>query len=221
MSTITKEFTKEQLIEQARKNIEVLRGAAERIPGASDAAVIHLKLAEIALASIEAEPVSVNDDMAYAFHHAISDSSLGSDEVEEIKAGLRAAFANVTAPPAPVSVPDEVLKRLLPDAEKAEFWFEHDGKILFEGVKFNNAVFEACRAAMLQGVDSNSPVIPDCWCRTCRPVVLNDMRFVVCPDCGNKRCPRANDHKNSCTGSNEPGQEGSAYPASPQEVKGE
>ncbi|WP_260472480.1 hypothetical protein [Enterobacter hormaechei] len=69
--------------------------------------------------------------------------------------------------------------------------------------------------------DGNSPVIPDCWCRTCRPVVLNDMRFVVCPDCGNKRCPRANDHKNSCTGSNELGQEGSAYPASPQEVKGE
>ncbi|HIB5998776.1 TPA: hypothetical protein ACWXCA_001306 [Klebsiella pneumoniae] len=59
---------------------------------------------------------------------------------------------------------------------------------------------------------------PDCWCRTCRPVVLNDMRFVVCPDCGNKRCPRANDHRNACTGSNEPGQEGSAYPADPQEV---
>ncbi|HEP0662175.1 TPA: DUF551 domain-containing protein [Klebsiella pneumoniae] len=39
------------------------------------------------------------------------------------------------------------------------------------------------------------------------------MRFVVCPDCGNKRCPRANDHRNACTGSNEPGQEGSAYPA--------
>lgn len=67
----------------------------------------------------------------------------------------------------------------------------------------------------------NSPVIPDCWCRTCRPVVLNDMRFVVCPDCGNKRCPRANDHRNACTGSNEPGQEGSAHPDTPQEVKGE
>lgn len=60
---------------------------------------------------------------------------------------------------------------------------------------------------------------PDCWCRTCRPVTLNDMRFVVCPDFGNKRCPRANDHRNACTGSNEPGQEGSAYPAAPQEVK--
>lgn len=61
--------------------------------------------------------------------------------------------------------------------------------------------------------------VPDCWCRTCRPVVLNDMRFVVCPDCGNKRCPRANDHRNACTGSNEPSQEGSAYPDIPREVK--
>lgn len=67
----------------------------------------------------------------------------------------------------------------------------------------------------------NSPANPGCWCRTCRPVDLNDMRFVVCPDCGNKRCPRANDHRNACTGSNEPGQEGSAYPDTPQEVKGE
>ncbi|EED0304126.1 molecular chaperone DnaJ [Escherichia coli] len=58
MITITKEFTKEQLIEQAKKNIEVLRVAVERVPGAYDAAVIHLKLAEITLASLEAEPVN-------------------------------------------------------------------------------------------------------------------------------------------------------------------
>ena len=64
----------------------------------------------------------------------------------------------------------------------------------------------------------NPPANPGCWCRTCRPVDLNDMRFVVCPDCGNKRCPRANNHRNACTGSNEPGQEGGAYPAAPQEV---
>lgn len=66
----------------------------------------------------------------------------------------------------------------------------------------------------------NSPVIPECSCRACRPVTFADSRFVVCPDCGNKRCPHANDHRNACTGSNEPGQEGSAYPAAPQqEVK--
>lgn len=58
---------------------------------------------------------------------------------------------------------------------------------------------------------------PDCWCCTCRPVTISDMRFVVCPECGNKRCPHANDHRNACTGSNEPGQEGSAYRAAPQQ----
>ncbi|EGU1659370.1 hypothetical protein JFT29_000283 [Escherichia coli] len=62
---------------------------------------------QIALVSLEAEPVAVNDDMAYAFHHALSDSSPGADEVEEIKAGLRAAFANVTVQPVLI-VPDEM-----------------------------------------------------------------------------------------------------------------
>ena len=97
-----------------------------------------------------------------------------------------------------------------------------------------NEGWNACRAAMLKAQPQNAPQnipeiipgwipvseqMPDCWCLTCRPVVLNDMRFVVCPDCGNKRCPRANDHRNACTGSNEPGQEGSAYPDTLQEPK--
>jgi len=34
----------------------------------------------------------------------------------------------------------------------------------------------------------------------------------LCPDCGNKRCPRAAFHENACTNSNEPGQLGSDYP---------
>lgn len=135
-------------------------------------------------------------------------------------------------PPAPV-VPDERDKTV--DAD--------DHPLLWS---FNEG-WNACRAAMLEqqlvdrvdeksltsinpapdlvslqkkaeSIIGNYPGIPDCWCRTCRPVVLNDMRFVVCPDCGNKRCPRANDHRNACTGSNEPGQDGSAYPAAPQEV---
>lgn len=46
-----------------------------------------------------AEPV-VTDDMALAFHHAFTDGAIGSDEVEEIKTGLRAALANYAAPPA-------------------------------------------------------------------------------------------------------------------------
>ncbi|ENC2955706.1 hypothetical protein ABJV03_001262 [Escherichia coli] len=89
------------------------------------------ELARIALASLEAEPVAVNDDMAYAFHHALSDSSLGSDEIEEIKTGLRAAFANVTVQPVLI-VPDEI---------------EPDDSNTFDYVDGWNT----CRAAMLKG----------------------------------------------------------------------
>lgn len=35
--------------------------------------------------------------------------------------------------------------------------------------------------------------------------------LIVCPLCGNKRCPRATDHNLACTGSNDPGQSGSVY----------
>ena len=38
-------------------------------------------------------------------------------------------------------------------------------------------------------------------------------RMIVCPTCGNKRCPHATDHGYACTGSNEPGQMGSRYGA--------
>lgn len=57
----------------------------------------------------------------------------------------------------------------------------------------------------------------DCICHRC--IRENDLRsmvgwalslsvMVLCPDCGNKRCPRAEDHRFECTGSNEPGQVG-------------
>lgn len=36
-------------------------------------------------------------------------------------------------------------------------------------------------------------------------------RMILCEHCGNKRCPHANDHRNDCTNSNEPGQPGSNY----------
>jgi hypothetical protein len=33
----------------------------------------------------------------------------------------------------------------------------------------------------------------------------------LCPECGNKRCPKATYRSLACTGSNEPGQKGSRY----------
>lgn len=36
-------------------------------------------------------------------------------------------------------------------------------------------------------------------------------RMILCPSCGNKRCPKATDHELLCSGSNESGQLGSIY----------
>ena len=43
-------------------------------------------------------------------------------------------------------------------------------------------------------------------------------RMILCPECGNKRCPKATHHELPCTNSNEPGQPGSIY-TSPQPSK--
>lgn len=50
-----------------------------------------------------------------------------------------------------------------------------------------------------------------CSCFTCDGSPALRSRMYLCPLCGNKRCPRATDHRLACTGSNEPGQPGSAY----------
>lgn len=53
-----------------------------------------------------------------------------------------------------------------------------------------------------------------CWCQTCCKKETGEyhlFRMVLCPTCGNKRCPRATNHELKCTGSNEVGQKGSIY----------
>lgn len=73
----------------------------------------------------------------------------------------------------------------------------------------------------IQDVARSAFNIEGCMCQKCvheviskRPFPDNLMYpFIVCPDCGNKRCPKATFHDNDCTRSNEPGQEGSSYPA--------
>jgi ribosomal protein L32 len=55
---------------------------------------------------------------------------------------------------------------------------------------------------------------PPCECYNCMKDTdpaysINHM--IVCPECGNKRCPHATDHNNACTNSNESGQPGSRY----------
>ncbi|WP_288807583.1 hypothetical protein [uncultured Enterobacter sp.] len=148
-------FTKEQLIASAHARIEFaeMMLAGELEPLKQRTWSIELELARIALASLEAKPVSVNDDMTYAFHHAISDSSLGSDEVEEIKTGLRAAFANVTAPPAPASVPEWTNEQCLEFLSIAFRHAEIKGDLELDDIRLGVKMVNGSRAAMLQGAD--------------------------------------------------------------------
>ena len=53
--------------------------------------------------------------------------------------------------------------------------------------------------------------IEECWCESCKPNTMTDMRMILCQICGNKRCPHATNHNNECTNSNEPGQKGSSW----------
>ncbi|HGU0758080.1 TPA: hypothetical protein ACM62B_001396 [Klebsiella pneumoniae] len=200
---------RKQLIKKAQEQIEFCRHT--KITGEGRAHVNQCAaLFEIALAAMDSEPVAIIDQANLDYLRSGADADVWPPEREEMGDVLLYRHPQ----PAPV-VPE-----LRVDWQENEF----------------SAGWNACRAAMLAAAPQSpgsepatvpgkwipvSEQKPDCWCRTCRPVTLNDMRFVVCPDCGNKRCPRANDHRNACTRSNEPGQEGSAYPVAPQEVRGE
>ena len=50
-----------------------------------------------------------------------------------------------------------------------------------------------------------------CGCYACAGKPIMRTRMYLCGTCGNKRCPKATDHRNACTVSNEAGQPGSNY----------
>ena len=71
-------------------------------------------------------------------------------------------------------------------------------------------------------LESQEPVTRYC-CHSCFKTsggVMLD-RMIVCPDCGNKRCPKASNHALKCTNSNDPNQVGSIYTHPPQHTEQE
>jgi Zn finger protein HypA/HybF involved in hydrogenase expression len=50
-----------------------------------------------------------------------------------------------------------------------------------------------------------------CHCYNCADPMTRLTRMIVCPKCGNKRCPHATNHNMDCTDSNAVDQEGSRY----------
>ena len=54
----------------------------------------------------------------------------------------------------------------------------------------------------------------ECWCHRCckeQTGYHHMFQMVLCPTCGNKRCPKSSDHRLDCTGSNEQNQKVSTY----------
>ncbi|ULH05374.1 hypothetical protein [Alcaligenes faecalis] len=44
---------------------------------------------------LDIQPIEITDSMALAFHNAITDGAVGQEDVDDIKTGLRAVFANI------------------------------------------------------------------------------------------------------------------------------
>lgn len=179
MITITKEFTKEQLIEQAKKNIEVLRVAVGRVPGAYDAAVIHLKLAEITLASLEAEPV------AYIFKHPAGKLFWAlTDESNKEQADVIPVYAAAPASVVPDNASEPLAyayKELTPEIMRNHLAvFERYGiapndssttihalRIALDGIERSDAMLHGAEPVSqtykLNELSGNYPVTPDGW----------------------------------------------------------
>ncbi|MFH4882233.1 hypothetical protein [Enterobacter hormaechei] len=154
-------FTKEQLIASAHARIEFaeMMLAGELEPLKERTWSIELELARIALASLEAVPVCVIDQSNLDYLKSGSDADVWPASRTE----MGDVLLYRSAPPAPVSVP-ECFKRLLHHAYGMTMGHDWNKGTMagHHRDKLCRAV-EECRAAMLQGADGNSPVIPDGW----------------------------------------------------------
>ncbi|MBW8246432.1 hypothetical protein [Enterobacter mori] len=152
MSTITKEFTKEQLIAKAQEQIKLTRGLNLTL-SAKEHVDMCSALFEIALASLEAEPVA--DVVAW--------SSPNEERTCDIRLRRHDITAGplYTAPPAPVSVPDDVMAAIQKVARIRLDLNDFDGdkRGIAESLgEAEEALIEVVnrRAAMLQGAEQQN-----------------------------------------------------------------
>lgn len=145
---------KRALLERARDKVKSLEFAVTQTAFADSRAEleVELELARIALASLEAEAVAYTDAEELRFPHATSD-------MWPVPLGHGMDLPLYAAPPSPVApdlkeledILDWILMLPCPTPKATHF------------AKRLAVVIDTCRAAMLQGADGNSPVIPDGW----------------------------------------------------------
>ncbi len=147
MSTITREFTKERLIEHLRTRIEHRKGliASMHIDrGYRDYLKLELLSSEIALASLEAEAVGITDRSEIECLKRGEMANVTPPDYKGVDAGDEVYV--YTAPPAPVSVPEPIKRN------DADGWWMYKGRRVGGGcAEWYNRAIDDCRAAMLQG----------------------------------------------------------------------
>jgi len=153
-------FTKEQLIQKLKHRISVASGFPD-----SEKAKMDLELARIALASLEAEP------MAFIGQRMLEELTDGSRSCGRVWSEVTDKLSDenriplYTAPPAPVSVPDEATPE---NIEILASTYAPSGITYQWDIDECNAAtdsWNACCCAMLQGAEpvSNLDELPDGW----------------------------------------------------------
>lgn len=201
-------------------------GALQRYAPASETLALLRRYTFGDLSAITLAPPApvVPDELLTAMEEVLRISDRQHDACDKAKAAVsacRAAMLQGAEPVQPYTLRDgwvAVPVEPTPEMNKAGWaaMNEHDAiDPTYRAMLAAAPDFREISDSSTKNFRENSETSTKCWCHACRPVTMNDARFVVCPKCGNKRCQHANDHRNACTGSNEPGQEGSAYPAAP------
>lgn len=157
MSTLTKEWL--------LKTIAELEEERDAVPGAvNEDAANALAAMKLALASLETEAV------AWIVHARTGDELTTDGGYVANAEGILGLHSTplYTAPPAPVS--DSLLSELLAIAKKAADAADECAHAEWsnDSMEHSTAIADwERRAAMLQGADGNSPVIPDGACPCC------------------------------------------------------
>ena len=144
-------FTKEQLIASAHARIEFaeMMLAGELEPLKERTWSIELKLARIALASLEAEAVCVIDQSNLDYLKSGSDADVWPASRTE----MGDVLLYRSAPPAPVSVPEWTNEQCLEFLSIAFRHAEIKGDLELDDIRLGVKMVNGSRAAMLQGAD--------------------------------------------------------------------
>jgi len=144
MSTITREWLHQTIAEYEANRDELPFGLDTN-------SAIELQAFKLALASLEAEkgadPVAfINGAWTLVYYRPPKEL------------GLKIGDKLYAAPPAPASVPDEITFEKIAEITASQGYEYSINECICAASWWN-----ACRAAMLQDADGNSPVIPDGW----------------------------------------------------------